>query len=102
MDMTENMQQKLDQGKHIAVFTADWCPDCQAFKPLLDELMQKYSDLSWVIVDRDEHMDIAQKYGVMGIPCLLLLNDGEKQASLGKGQRLVREEVIEFLENINK
>ena len=60
-------------------FNADWCGPCQAQKPALDALEDsadgKYQIVS---INIDESPNLAEKYEVSSIPCLVLLKDGEE------------------------
>ncbi|MDP3980497.1 MAG: thioredoxin [Chlamydiota bacterium] len=58
-------------------FWAPWCGPCRMIAPVLEELsaeMDGQIDIAKVNVD--ENQDIAAKYGVMSIPTLLLMRDG--------------------------
>lgn len=61
-------------------FYADWCGPCQMMKPVLDEFEKLHEDLKVRRVNVDEEGDLAEKYGVSGIPCLVFLKDGEEVA----------------------
>lgn len=72
-------------------FWAEWCGPCRSLSPILDEISNDYAGRVKVIkVNVDESNNVAAKYGVRGIPTLLLLKNGEvigtKVGSLPKGQ----------------
>ena len=50
-------------------------------QPVLDQIAQERSDLRVVKLNIDEEPSIAQRYGVMSIPTLILFKDGEPQAA---------------------
>ena len=62
-------------------FWAEWCGPCHAIAPVLDQIAQERSDLRVVKLNIDEEPSIAQRYGVMSIPTLILFKDGEPQAA---------------------
>jgi thioredoxin len=62
-------------------FWAEWCGPCHAIAPVLDQIAQERSDLRVVKLNIDEEPAIAQRYGVMSIPTLILFKDGEPQAA---------------------
>ncbi len=62
-------------------FWAEWCGPCKMIAPVVDEIAQEYTDQLIVgKVDADENQDIMMKYGIMGIPTLILFKDGEAVA----------------------
>ncbi len=64
-------------------FYADWCGPCQVIKPVLEELAEEYEGRVDVRkVDVDENQALAQRYGVRGIPTLLLFKDGQAQETI--------------------
>ena len=59
-------------------FWAEWCGPCKALAPTVASVAEKYQkELNVVSVDVDNNQPLAQKYGVRGIPTLLLIKDGE-------------------------
>lgn len=60
---------------------APWCGPCRAVAPIVERLAQDYAGrLKVVKVNVDEAPSISQRYGVMGIPTLLLLRGGREVA----------------------
>jgi thioredoxin len=62
-------------------FWAEWCGPCHAIAPVLDQIASERSDLKVVKLNIDEEPEIAQRYGVMSIPTLILFKDGEPAAA---------------------
>jgi thioredoxin 1 len=62
-------------------FWAEWCGPCHAIAPVLDQIAEERSDLKLVKLNIDEEPSIAQRYGVMSIPTLILFKGGEPQAA---------------------
>ena len=62
-------------------FWAEWCGPCHAIAPVLDQIAGEHDDLRVVKLNIDEEPAIAQRYGVMSIPTLILFKDGEPQAA---------------------
>ena len=62
-------------------FWAEWCGPCHAIAPVLDQIAEERDDLKIVKLNIDEQPAIAQRYGVMSIPTLILFKDGEPAAA---------------------
>ena len=75
-------QQVLQSDQPVLVDSwAEWCGPCHAIAPVLDQIADERSDLKVVKLNIDEEPAIAQRYGVMSIPTLILFKDGEPQAA---------------------
>lgn len=58
-------------------FSADWCPPCRMLEPVVAELAATYAGrLTVRRLDTDRDPAIAARYGVMGMPTLVLFVDG--------------------------
>lgn len=58
-------------------FWAPWCGPCRMVAPVVDELATDYDGkVDFVKVNVDDNQKIAQQYGVMSIPTLILFKDG--------------------------
>jgi thioredoxin 1 len=80
---TDNFDQEVLQSDQAVLvdFWAEWCGPCHAIAPVLDQIAEERSDLRVVKLNIDEEPSIAQRYGVMSIPTLILFRDGEPQAA---------------------
>lgn len=59
-------------------FSATWCQPCRAIAPLVDQLAGEYEGRVKVTsVDIDEAPGTAQKYGIRGVPTLIMIKDGQ-------------------------
>ncbi|WP_368294411.1 thioredoxin [Dehalobacter sp. TBBPA1] len=77
---TENWQSDVLSSNQLVLvdFWAAWCGPCRMIAPVVEELADEYAGK--VIIGKlnvDEQGEIAQKYGVMSIPTLLLIKNGE-------------------------
>lgn len=58
-------------------FWAEWCGPCKAIGPSIEQLAQEYAGRAKVVkVNVDEEGEIAQRYGIMSIPALLVFKNG--------------------------
>jgi thioredoxin 1 len=64
-------------------FWAEWCGPCHAVAPVLDKIVEERADeLKLVKVNIDEEQELAQRFGVMSIPTMILFKDGEPAAAV--------------------
>lgn len=59
-------------------FWAEWCGPCRALAPKLEELAAENTDLKVVKVNTDENRESPAKYGVKGLPTMILFKNGEE------------------------
>ena len=73
-----NFEELTKDGLVLVDFYADWCGPCKMIAPVLEEIDSEEQDLNIVKVNVDEQGVLAQRYGVMSIPTLVLFKDGQK------------------------
>ena len=68
----------LKNGKVCVVdFWAEWCGPCRQLTPILEEMSAEMSDVVFARHNIDEQPSAAVKYGVRGIPTMLIFKNGE-------------------------
>jgi thioredoxin 1 len=79
-------------------FWADWCQPCQVMAPAIDALADEFADRVRVAkLDVDANPMATHKYGIRGIPALLLFKDGQVVQQI-VGVR-PKEEIARIIEN---
>jgi len=64
-------------------FWAPWCGPCKMVAPIVEELASEYDGkIVFGKVNVDENSQIASKYGIMGIPTLIIFKDGQPVSNL--------------------
>ncbi len=67
----------------VVDFWAEWCGPCKAIAPVVDELAEEYDGrVKFAKVDVDSNPNTPQKFGIRGIPALLIFKDGDKVGQL--------------------
>ena len=64
-----------NEGKVLVDFYADWCGPCKAMSNVLDKF-QAETTVQLVKVNVAQNRELAQQYGVRGIPCFVAGSDG--------------------------
>ena len=63
-------------------YWAEWCGPCKMIAPILDEVASEYTDsLKICKIDVDANQETPPKYGIRGIPTLMLFKNGEVEAT---------------------
>ncbi|MEH6947782.1 thioredoxin [Bacillus sp. JJ634] len=69
---------ETNEGVVLVDFWAPWCGPCKMIAPVLEELDSEIAGKAKIVkVDVDENQETAGKFGVMSIPTLIVLKDGE-------------------------
>lgn len=78
-------------------FWAEWCGPCKMLAPILDDVANEFADrVKFVKVDVDKNNQTPAKYGVRGIPSLMLFKNGDMVAN--KVGALTKSQLIAFLD----
>jgi thioredoxin 1 len=62
----------------VVDFFAEWCMPCIMMAPVIDEVAAKLKKVKFTKVNVDDYQDIAQKFGVMSIPTMVVLKKGKE------------------------
>ncbi|MBE0615802.1 MAG: thioredoxin TrxA [Burkholderiales bacterium] len=106
--MSDNIQHVTDdtfeaevlqaQNPVLVDYWAEWCGPCKAIAPTLEEVAKEYSGkLKVAKVNVDENQEIPRKYGIRGIPTLMLFKNGNIEAT--KVGALSKSQLTAFLDS---
>ncbi|AWE08455.1 thiol reductase thioredoxin [Lysinibacillus sp. 2017] len=81
-------------------FTANWCPDCRFIDPFMPEVVEKFSNFTFVKVDRDQFIDLCIELGVIGIPSFVAFENGVELGRFVSKDRKTQAEIENFITNL--
>ena len=77
-DSTFNEDIKSSEKLIVVDFWAEWCGPCKQIGPFLDEISnEKKETVNILKLNIDDNPEIPQKFGVRGIPTLMIFKDGK-------------------------
>ncbi len=80
-------------------FYADWCGPCKMIQPELEKLAQETDELTVAKVNVDENNNLAERFKISNIPCMILFKNGEPQKTI-LGYR-TKQQLISLIKETN-
>ncbi|MCR5727347.1 MAG: thioredoxin [Lachnospiraceae bacterium] len=75
---SENFDEVKNSDKPVLIdFYADWCGPCKMVSPIVDQIAEENPNIIVGKVNVDDEEDLAASFGVMSIPMLVVLKNGE-------------------------
>lgn len=80
----ENFESKVKNSEKTVLldFYADWCGPCRMLAPVIDEIAEENDDILVGKVNVDEYSDLAISFGIVSIPTLIVMKNGEAVGKL--------------------
>lgn len=72
----DSYEEAVADGLVLLDFWADWCGPCQALKPVVEELVGNYPELTVAKIDADENEAAMDDFGVRSIPTMIVFKNG--------------------------
>ncbi|MBR4345050.1 MAG: thioredoxin [Lachnospiraceae bacterium] len=92
----KNFEEIRNSQKTVLIdFFADWCGPCKMVSPIVDKIAEEYPEYIVGKVNVDDEPDLAESFGVMSIPTLVVLKEGEVAAKQVGVQP--KEKILEML-----
>ena len=74
----ENFEAETGSGAVLVDFWAEWCGPCKMLGPVIEEISEEEKDFKVGKIDITTEKELAQQFGVMSIPTLVLFRDGKE------------------------
>ncbi len=93
----DNFDEVIGQDKPVLLdFWATWCGPCRMIAPIVEEIAEEREDILVGKIDVDSEMELAVRFGIVSIPTLVLMKNGEAAATL-VGLRS-KEDILKLIE----
>lgn len=87
-------------GVQIFLFSAPWCGDCRFIEPFMQDVMQQYPEFQFYYVNRDDFVDLCQRWDIMGIPSFVAYDNHKEKGRFVSRLRKTKEEITSFLNTL--
>jgi thioredoxin 1 len=84
-------------GNVVIDFYADWCNPCKRMSPLIDGVAATMPNVTFIKINRDYFLDLANLFNITSIPTLIFLKDG-KEIGRYNGGPLTQDKLAKIIE----
>jgi thioredoxin-like negative regulator of GroEL len=88
--------------KVMFVFTANWCPDCSAIKPMMPQISAQHTEYMWLYVNRDHFSQLVRELNIYGIPSFIAFENGIELGRFVSKARKNKSEIEKFIMSLEK
>ncbi len=93
----DNFDSIIKSDKQVLLdFYADWCGPCRMVSPIVDEIAEERDDLFVGKINVDSEVELAEQFGIVSIPTLVVIKKGEISAQI-TGAR-PKEQILQLLD----
>jgi len=96
----EQFEQITKDGKHIVIFSADWCGDCIFIKPHLPSIIAKFPEWNFSYINRDDLIELCKDLDIYGIPSFLAFDNGRIVGRFISKDRKTPPEIEQFIRDL--
>lgn len=96
----EQYETLKNSERTVFLFTADWCPDCTVIEPFLPALEVDYPEITFVSVNRDDHLSVCEEEDIFGIPSFIAYSKGKEYSRFVSKERKTRSDIEQFLNEL--
>lgn len=68
----------IEKGICVIDFWAEWCMPCLMMAPIFEEVSEKFSKIKFGKVNIEDNKELASKFNIMSIPCLIIFKSGKE------------------------
>jgi thioredoxin 1 len=84
-------QNLVHKGITVVDFWAPWCGPCRTLGPILDEVVNEFSGtVNLIKINIDDNHALAERFGIVSIPTLIVFKDGKKVDTKVGGQSKIQ------------
>jgi thiol-disulfide isomerase/thioredoxin len=97
IESKDSFEETIQTETLVAVeFSAGWCPDCRRLDMFMDDVLNRFDGVPFHKIDTEQLPDITSEQEVMGIPSILVFQNGEKIGHLHSADAKTPGQVSDF------
>jgi len=101
LQSVEQFETLKNEDRVIFMFSADWCGDCRFIEPVLPTIEANYPEYDFILVDRDQFIDLCVELNVYGIPSFIAYHEGEEAGRFVSKDRKTQQEIESFIDGLS-